>query len=550
MTSNMNFLKIRNHYLIVLTVGLLENLSYPPYNYFIFLPLCVFIVYSLYALSAQSDNPKGKNIFLLGFWYGLGKVVPMLYWLFNAFLIEGGIHIFVGIIFMILLFIILAVIIAVIFLLAFYLTHWLKMSALMLWFNFIIISSLFECFKKYFILSPMLTTDALVNQQSLLQMVSVIGSYGAHVVLLAFATSFYFIYISVTKKQYAYLIIPFITTSIMGAFFFWGQERIVSQSKVLNTVSHTSESDIINVRLVQYNIEQGEKWNPYNIQTIWKKLYKLSNTNTKTFPKGLQEIDLLIWPESALPTIHKRNESFFPTVSATLKPKNILLTGQITKKAQSKKNTHYDYTNSILAVTPNATVTDIYDKVKLVPLFEYIPYKDYLKSIGLGFIIELSGEGMIPGDRSKAINLPDKNTYFIPTVCYEAIFPDYFYDARLEKDMNTHVFLLNLSNDAWFRDSVGLIRLFEFSKLRAVENGLPYLRLSNRGISGVVDPLGRVIKKTDANTDAIIDIKLSKQKLPTTALFINHNIMFFLLTILVIVNTLRFFIVRRILRSD
>jgi len=94
---------------------------------------------------------------------------------------------------------------------------------------------------------------------------------------------------------------------------------------------------------------------------------------------------------------------------------------------------------------------------------------------------------------------------FSPLICYEVIFADGVVAAGSRPK-----WLLNITNDAWFGMSSGPYQHFAMARLRAVEQGLPLIRAANTGISGVVDPFGRVIKRLSLNTRGIVDSPLPK----------------------------------------
>ena len=92
---------------------------------------------------------------------------------------------------------------------------------------------------------------------------------------------------------------------------------------------------------------------------------------------------------------------------------------------------------------------------------------------------------------------------FSPIVCYEAIFPGAVADERARP-----AWILNLTNDAWYGRSSGPYQHFAIARTRAIEEGLPLVRVANNGISGVVDPVGRLVKRTGLDDITYADIAL------------------------------------------
>jgi apolipoprotein N-acyltransferase len=134
-----------------------------------------------------------------------------------------------------------------------------------------------------------------------------------------------------------------------------------------------------------------------------------------------------------------------------------------------------------------------------MPLSGWLP----MKKITAGSIDLSAG----PGPQTIALaGLPA----FSPNVCYEAIFPGAVVDQRARP-----AWILNVTNDAWYGRSSGPYQHFAIARTRAIEEGLPLVRVANNGISGVIDPLGRIIARTGLNDITYADIALPPPGPPT-----------------------------------
>jgi apolipoprotein N-acyltransferase len=161
--------------------------------------------------------------------------------------------------------------------------------------------------------------------------------------------------------------------------------------------------------------------------------------------------------------------------------------------------------NSLAVIDRAGTLVGTYDKFHLVPFGEYVPLRGVLPidKITPGNVDFSAGPGpqtlVLPG-------LPAVG----PLICYEVIFPAAVVDAA-----HRPAWLLNLTNDAWYGRSSGPYQHFAIARTRAVEEGLPLVRSANNGISGVVDPYGRVTAQLGLDAVGVLDAALPKPIEPT-----------------------------------
>jgi len=152
-----------------------------------------------------------------------------------------------------------------------------------------------------------------------------------------------------------------------------------------------------------------------------------------------------------------------------------------------------------------SSVVATYDKSHLVPFGEYVPLRDILPI-----------QKITPGTRDFAAG-PGPRTLVLPglppvgpLICYEAIFP-----AEAVDGANRPAWLLNVTNDSWYGVTSGPFQHFAIARVRAVEEGLPMIRVGNNGISAAIDPYGRVVKRLGLDSIGILDVPLPKALAPT-----------------------------------
>jgi len=167
-----------------------------------------------------------------------------------------------------------------------------------------------------------------------------------------------------------------------------------------------------------------------------------------------------------------------------------------------------DIFNSLFVMDDAAKLLSRYDKVHLVPFGEYLPFQEMLESIGLQQLVRhLGGFAAGSGPRlTVAPNIPP----FVALICYEIIFPGAIRELGLAPQ-----WLLNVTNDAWFGDSPGPAQHFHQARVRAVEQGLPLVRVANTGISAVTGPYGRIIIRLPRGQAVAMDARLPRAA-PTT----------------------------------
>jgi apolipoprotein N-acyltransferase len=286
----------------------------------------------------------------------------------------------------------------------------------------------------------------------------------------------------------------------------------------------TSYVDGVRLRIMQPNLPQDAKFNPSQKQQVMSHYLELSDRSTGPQSTGVRDVTHLIWPESAFPFFLTREADALAQIAALLQPATVLITGAIRPPETAPNAAVTRAYNSVYVIGPDGSILSVYDKVHLVPFGEYLPFRSVLERLDLTQLIRLRG-GFIAGDRRRNQRVPGAPS-FLPLVCYEVIFPadsvprgerpGWLYD-RLGRYVGWPFvagsgerpgWMLNLTNDGWFGLSAGPYQHFQQARVRAIEEGLPLVRAANTGISAVVDPLGRVIKRLPLGIEGVIDAPL------------------------------------------
>ena len=221
------------------------------------------------------------------------------------------------------------------------------------------------------------------------------------------------------------------------------------------------------VRLVQPNVPQNEKWVPEKVPEHFRRFRQLS--------QGAKEADnaMVVWPEAAIVYPLDRAETFLSAGYASA--------GVPVVTGINRRSNEGGWHNSMVVAGHLGEVSDVYDKVHLVPFGEYIPFQiEFIRAMAAS-----SGFGFTPGAAVHTIDTPLGRA--LPLICYEGIFPGQLFRAKDRAD-----YLLLITNDAWFGTFSGPYQHLDQARFRAAEQGLSLVRVANTGISTVIDPLGRI----------------------------------------------------------
>ncbi|TRW96682.1 apolipoprotein N-acyltransferase [Paracoccus sp. M683] len=241
----------------------------------------------------------------------------------------------------------------------------------------------------------------------------------------------------------------------------------------------------IALRLVQPNAEQRLKWDPEWARVFYQRLLDLSATPG---PR-----DLVIWPETAVNFLLNDAAPVLPDMARAADAPLILGI----QRAEGGR-----YYNSLVALDQAGQVTALYDKFHLVPFGEYIPWGNQMAQIGISAFAAQQGNGYSPGPGPQVLTLPGIAP-FQPLICYEAIFPQHLrgLDSRPG-------WLLQITNDSWFGQVSGPYQHLAQAQLRALQSGLPLIRVANTGVSAVIDARGQLRQTLGLGEMGIIDSAL------------------------------------------
>lgn len=305
------------------------------------------------------------------------------------------------------------------------------------------------------------------NSPELIQSAEIFGHHGITFLIVQLNVFLTLLLLrKVTLKQHTAWLLPVLLLPVYSYFSLQQKEKNAEFNKV------------IEVGIVQGNVLQNDKWAENLKLATVKKYLALS----KSIP-GHQQLDLLVWPETALPFFpHIADE--FRLISQFLKngQKN-LLTGSPWYEIDKTADKEIHYYNSALLLNEQSRLMGIYYKSHLVPYGEYIPLKKYTPF--LEPLVHNAGN-FTPGVIEQPLKTGSANVGVL--ICYESIFPEI---GRKWVERGADL-LVNLTNDAWYGNSSAPYQSFAMTVFRAVETGRSVVRAANTGFSGFIQPTGKV----------------------------------------------------------
>ena len=267
------------------------------------------------------------------------------------------------------------------------------------------------------------------------------------------------------------------------------------------------------VRIVQADIDQKTKWRAENLPAIFQTYADLSRQPAARRP------EIVIWPEGALPAVIDRliepGSPYAPLLRDVVGRDQVLLMGA--NRMRTDEAGQAIYHNALVAFRRDADglrVAGIYDKHRLVPFGEFLPFGSLATKLGIRSLVHMPSD-FTPGPEPRPIQMAGAPA-FQPLICYEALFPGFTRQAARRAGVRP-AFILNISNDAWFGVTSGPLQHLNIASYRAIEEGLPILRATPTGVSAVIDAMGRIVPgaRLNAGELGVIDQPLPAALRPT-----------------------------------
>jgi len=344
-----------------------------------------------------------------------------------------------------------------------------------------------------------------------IQILSLVGSYSLSLISLTFfSIPFLFFQKKIIRKNIVFLLL-FLSIFIIN--YFYGMYKI--------SKSNYNFDQSINVKIISPNFSLKD----YRMNSEFDQLKRLIQISEPEKDKKT----LFIWPEGIFYESYLQNIVLYKDLFVDKFSENHLIILGINNFVNSDDPNKKNYFNSMVILNHKLEIFSVYNKINLVPFGEFLPFEKVLSKFGLKKVT--SGySSFSSGDERKIIKLDDKfnEKLILPLICYEIIYPGKI------KTKNQHPnLLINISEDAWFGDSIGPYQHYAKAIYRSVEEGLFTARSANRGVSGFIDPNGRSLKFLDTSESGNVEHKMP-QLTEATTYSIYGNKIFFLIILLYI----------------
>ena len=310
--------------------------------------------------------------------------------------------------------------------------------------------------------------NAVVSLLPLAQLASVTGVYGLSWLLALLHALIAVVAMTDGRRRVGAAVAALVL--LLGTSL-WGAMRL-QDSRL------TRGTDPVRIALVQGNVPQTEKWDPARAGDIFERYLQLTRTAAAA---GAQ---FILWPESATPFYFDEDPQSARRVRQLVSE---IRTPLLFGTDEIERGSPPQYFNSAFILDESGSTAAVYRKMFLVPFGEYVPFGTLLTFVG-PLVDAVSA--FSPGQR---ITMLPVNGHMVSTaICYEVVYPHLIRDGVLQGAE----LLTTITNDAWYGETSAPWQHFDLAAMRAIEQGRYLARAANTGISGIIDPYGRVTLRT------------------------------------------------------
>ncbi len=475
--------KILLVFIIPFLLGLVSVFSFQPFNItlinFLIFPILFLILSNINKRSKNKyrKKPYLKNLFFAGYLFGIGFFFSGTYWISYSLTFDENLKILIP--FAIIL---IPLVLGLFFGFASLFSGPFTKNSYSSFFLFCLIFS-FADYLRGNILSGFpwnLWSYSWSWLVEITQVLNPIGMYAFNSISIAFFCSPVILFF---KSKYKYFIFSLFLFTFF-TFYIYGSYKINNNQEFLTEIKET-----VNVKIISPNFDMRYIQSEEEIKETINKIVRYSD------PDPNKET-IFIWPEGIFAGIYFEDLKKFSNIfSENFSKKHLLIFGVNTQDVSSD-----EFYNSLIISNNKLESLYKYDKKKLVPFGEFIPFDSFFEKFGLKKITH--GYGSF-SKGSKQKNYQSGNLNILPLVCYEIIFPHLIQKA----DKKTNL-IVNISEDAWFGSSIGPHQHFTKAIYRSIESNTFVIRSANKGISAFINNNGKTIKRLEPDETGNIELNV------------------------------------------
>ncbi len=475
--------------LFLVILGIVTSLSLPPFNY-IFVNFFTYSSFFIFLIKKIDFHNNKYLFFLYGWLFGFGYFFTNLYWISISLSFDENFKFLIP-----LSLILIPSFLALFYGLVSYLFVIFKTKKIIIsFFVFSLIFGSVEFFRGTILTGfPWnLIAYSFSNQIKILSIISLIGTYGFNLFCISLFTSPALLILKNSKKNLIICVFFFITSIVFQLYGIFYEKKFNKIEK--KTYDYK-------IRIIGSQISLDRFYSNVDPISVIEELIQMSNPD-------LNKKIVFVWPEGIIPGLSQENLIEYKWLfDDKFNENHILLVGT---KNYSIENGSKKYYNSLTYYNNQLEILDFYNKIKLVPFGEFLPFEKVLKKLGLKSITN-NYESFSKGKKRNIIEIRKKDfsIKILPLICYEII-----YSGKLFKETNFD-FILNISEDGWFGGSIGPKQHLVHSTYRAIESGKYVLRSSNNGFAAIVNPLGEIEQSINLGRSGYIDYVEYKKIQPT-----------------------------------
>ena len=491
-------------WLYIIILGAVSSYSLPPYNYFI-INFITFSLFFIFLFNKKKNLSKNKSLFKYGWYFGFGYFLFSLYWVVISLTFDQSFKFLIPV----------AIILLPAFLGVFYglmtylFSFFYSKNVVTSFFVFSILFAIIEFIRgNIFTGFPWnLIGFSFSDSIYFIQILSIIGTYSFNLFCISLFSLPALLILRRSKNE---IIVCILFVLVAIGFLIFG---LIKDN---NFNSLASIKNPYKIKAISTNISLDRFYSKQDELKIINELIDLSASKKK-------EPTIFLWPEGIIPDSYVKNIDKYKDLFIDNFGKNDLIIIGI--NSIENEGEEIFLFNSMSVFNNKLDLVQDYKKVNLVPFGEFIPLENFFGLIGFKTITN-QHQSFSSGNIRRPLNI--RNDKFdlslLPLIRYEII-----YSGKLSENKKFD-YIINISEDGWFGDSIGPEQHFSHSIFRSIESGKYIIRSANNGISAIVNPMGIIEQEVAFGSTGFVE--LSERKLVKSTLFMAYGNKIFLMVIL------------------